>query len=129
MQYGSIYVIGLIVLSLTGCFRGVLLDSTAIERSNENDIVVSTKDAHQIKFASYQYNFDSDEKGRRVLRGKGKLYRQGESRFESFEGTILADNIQRISTSEKTSMFYVSIVAAAVGVGYLLFAFALAGKL
>jgi hypothetical protein len=113
--------IAVIVLGFTGCFRAVLLNSTAIENNNEDDIVVSTKDCRRVSFNSRQYNLDSDENGRPAIRGKGKLYRKSESQFESFEGTIPIDDIERISTSEKTSMFYVTIVAATLAVGYILF--------
>ena len=121
MRYQSVIVIAVIFLSLTGCFRAVLVSTTAIEKSNEDDIVVSTKEGRQISFDSRQYNLDTDEHGQRVLRGKGKAFRQGEPQFKLFEGTIPIDDIKSISRPEKTSMFYVTIVAATLAVGYVLF--------
>jgi len=121
MQHHSANVIVLILLSFTGCFRAVLVSTTSIEKGNEDDIVVSTKDGRQISFDSREYNLDADENGQRVLRGKGKLFLQGGPQFKSFDGTIPFREIERISRSEKTPMFYVAIVAATLAVGYVLF--------
>ena len=118
-----------IVFGVGGCFRAVLRTPTEVGNSNEDDIVISTKDGRQISFESHKYNLISDENGRQVIRGEGKMYRQGESQFESFEGSIPVDEIERISTSEKTTMFYVTIAAAALAVGYvLLWTIALNGR-
>jgi len=121
--------IAAIALGITGCFRAVILNSTAIENSNEDDIVISTKDGRQVNFDSGQYNVNSDENGRRLVSGRGRVFRQGESQFESFEGSIPIDDIERISTSETITMFYVGIIAAAtLAVGYVLLVIALNGR-
>jgi hypothetical protein len=118
-----------IVFGLSGCFQSVLLNTAAIENNNEDDIVVSAKDGRQISFGSHQYNLTTDQNGQQVVRGKGKVYHQGESQFKMFEGSIPVDNIVRITTSKKTTMFYLTIAAAAAVVGYaIIWAVALNGR-
>ena len=115
-----VVLMAVIVLGLAGCFRAVNLNSTAIESSNEDDIVVSTKDGRRVRFNSRKYCLDSDENGRQGIRGTGKVFRQGESQFKTFEGIIPIEDMERISTSERTSMFYVSIAATALAIGFAL---------
>jgi hypothetical protein len=118
-----------IVFGFSGCFQSVILKTTAIENSNENNIVVSTKDGRQFSFNSDQYSLATDENGQQVIRGNGKVYHQGKSQFKSFEGSIPIDDIDRITTSEKTAMYYVSIATAAAVVGYaIIWAIALNGR-
>lgn len=117
------------VPGLTGCFRAAVLDLAAIEQSNEENIVVSIKDGRQVSFDSHQYSLDVDTNGRQVIRGRGKVYRQGESQFDLFEGGILIEDVEKISTSEKTTMFYVTVAAATLAVGYaLIWVIALNGR-
>ncbi|MBI5471108.1 MAG: hypothetical protein HY961_02050 [Ignavibacteriae bacterium] len=112
-----------------GCFQSVQLTQAMIENSNEEDIVVSLRDGRKVSFGGQKYNLDVDENGRRVLRGKGKQYHKGESQFTSFDGAIPLESIEKITTSEKTSMFYIVIIGSTVAVGCIvLFLTALDGR-
>ena len=112
--FWSIVFSGLALVFLPGCFHAVLLQPESLQDNTEEDIVVSTKDGRQISFDSYDYNIISDANGNLVLSGKGKAYRKGSSQFAPFEGDIPLNAIDRISTSEKTALFYPTILALAV---------------
>jgi hypothetical protein len=53
------------------------------------------------------------------LSGSGKIFVKGSSQFSDFNGSIPVDEIESIKTSEKTGMFYISLVAAGLAVGYV----------
>jgi hypothetical protein len=119
----------LCTLGVNGCFQSVLLTPSAIESNNEADIVVTTKQGHYINFNGHEYDLTTDEDGRQVVQGKGREYRNGGSQSEVFEGSISVDDIERISTSRKTTMFYVTVGVAAAAIGcFLVLTLALHGR-
>jgi len=93
----------------SGCFRAVIVDRTSIVDNTEDDIVVSTTEGDQIRFAGGNYHIVVDEGGEEVIQGKGRRFLRGQSQFERFEGRIPVSHVLQISTSETTTMLYVGI--------------------
>ena len=87
---------------------------------NQEDIVVSTKDGFQYGFDANQYTTTTDSTGVTVVKGRGKQYRQGQSNFDWFEGSIPINSIERVSSIHNTTFFYVLMITAGVSLGLVL---------
>ncbi len=118
-QIQSVVLTSVLIL-LTGCFSLSVKDPAALAIDNQEDITVSTKDGLQYSFDANEYTTTIDSVGVTVVTGRGKQYRQGQSQFEWFEGSIPVSSIERVSSIHTTTFFYVLLITGGVSVGLLL---------
>jgi hypothetical protein len=117
------------LLSIVGCFQEVLLNPEGLRDNTEDAIVVSLKDGRRVRFGSDDYSVFTDSSGRDIMKGNGKVYHLQDTQFESFEGDIPLSEIDKVTTSEKTTMFYLIIAATGLTIAYIVaFSLALGGR-
>jgi hypothetical protein len=115
-----------ISLFLGGCYSQVLLDAQNVQRDNTKDIVVLTDDGRRMDFAGGSYSVHSDTTGQLLLQGSGRVLLPASSQDEPYSGGIRFDEIRSIHSSEKSALFYVSLIlggAATVAAIWLMVAF------
>ena len=105
-------------LAFTGCFREVVRDPHAADQSNDDAIVVTTKDGFRYFFGGGDYVARVDSAGVEVLRGKGKRYRANSSEYVRFEGNIPFALIEKMTESETTPFLYLSIITLGAAIGF-----------
>ena len=101
--------VSLIVIS-GACYNQVLLNADSIAHNNASDIVVSTKDGRRVSFSTGSYTVTTDTAGQKVLKGIGRVQPRVSAQDEPFAGEIPIDEIDTVYSSEKSAIFYVSIV-------------------
>jgi hypothetical protein len=102
------FVVSLFLL-LPGCRSTVLLTEEDLQQNPTENIVVSTKDGRRISFAGGEYSLKPDSLGGQAIIGKGRLFYGNNPQFVRFEGTLPVREVENISTSENSALFYILI--------------------
>ena len=117
MQKSLIYLL-VVMMLISGCTSTKQISSIELSADNKQSIAVSMNDGRLIRFrvGDYSVNIDSE-----TLQGKGKIILDRNSgRFEEFEGTIRLEEIQKITTTETTTIFYIAFGGTVLLVAYIL---------
>ena len=91
-----------------------MLDPETLSKSGNQDIVVTARDSLRYSFDGCNYVVTTDSGGLRYLAGSAKRYHFSSSQFASFHGMISFKDIERITTSERTPVFYAVVVSASL---------------
>ena len=111
MNRSLLLVLPLLVLSvlLPGCFREVIRDQDCLRKSNDDKILVVTKDGWRYWFSGGEYSIGLDSTGTKVLTGKGKRYRGESTSGEKFQGSLPFGVVEKVTVSEATPWLYFSL--------------------
>ena len=105
-----------LVLAFPGCFQEAVQDSGALQKSNEESIVVVTTDGWRYRFSGGEYSVVADSSGQEAISGEGQRYRKESSHTERFSGAIPFNVIEKVTTREiPTSAYFIWGILAGTG--------------
>ena len=108
-------------LALAGCYNQVLLSSETVQLDTTKDIVVSTKDGRKISFSGGSYSISPDTMAQMLLEGTGRVLARASTQDEPFSGQVPFREILEIHSSEKSALYYTSIVVGAAATAYCIY--------
>ena len=99
----------------------MLVPNDSIVADTDEDIVVLTKDGCRVSLSSGNYRVTRDTSGQQILKGEGRIREHLWSEDEPFVGEIPISAVESIYVSEKSFLYYASVVGIAAVVAYYAF--------